>query len=60
MFEDREIKNEIGNVYIGHGNRYHEVKVVEDFDTPRITIGFDLTLTPSTASANIGCIPFPR
>ena len=60
VFEDKEIKNEIGNVYIGPGNRYHEVKVIEDYDTPRITIGFDLTLTPTTASANIGLIPFPR
>ena len=60
VFEDREIKNEIGNVYIGPGNRYHEVKVIEEYDTPRITIGFDLTLTPTTASANIGLIPFPR
>ena len=60
VFENYEIKNEIGNVYIGPGNRHHEVQVLEPFDTPRITIGFDITDRPQQANANLGMIPFPK
>ena len=42
MFEDYEVKNEVGNIYIGKGFKKHYVKVEEKFDTPRITIGFDV------------------
>jgi len=42
VFEDYEIKNEIGNIYIGQGYRKHYVRVNEEFDTPRITLGFDV------------------
>ena len=44
----------------GQWKEIDQVNVIEEYDTPRITIGFDLTLTPTTASANIGLIPFPR
>jgi len=37
-----EIKNEIGNIYIGPGHIQHKVFIDEDFDTPRITLGFDV------------------
>ena len=60
VFENYEIKNEIGNVYIGPGGRFHEVQVIEPFDTPRITIGFDVTDRPPQANANLGMIPFPK
>jgi hypothetical protein len=42
-----EIKNEIGNIYIGPGHRQHKV-VVDDVydDSPRITLGFDIQTDP--------------
>ena len=60
VFENYEIKNEIGNVYIGPGNRHHEVQVLEPFDTPRITLGFDITHYAHKVNANIGMMPFPK
>ena len=30
VFEGYEIDNEVGNIYIGPGNRYHRVEVLED------------------------------
>ena len=60
VFEGYEIDNEVGNVYIGPGNRYHRVEVLEDYDTPRITLGFDLLTKPTQCSNNIGLIPFPK
>ena len=59
-FDDYEIQNRIGDVYIGPGGRYHEVKLIEPFYTPRITIGFDITDRPQQANANLGMIPFPK
>ena len=52
--------NRIGDVYIGPGGRYHEVKLIEPFYTPRITIGFDITDRPQQANAILGMIPFPK
>ena len=60
VFEDYEIENRVGDVYIGPGNRYHRVELIEPFYTPRITLGFDLTDTPRKATANIGLMPFPK
>ena len=60
VFEGYEIDNEVGNIYIGPGNRYHRVEVLEDYDTPRITLGFDLLTDPTQCSNNIGLIPFPK
>ena len=60
VFEGYEIDNQVGNVYIGPGNRYHRVEVLEDYDTPRITLGFDLLTDPTQCSNNIGLIPFPK
>lgn len=38
-----EIDNEVGKIYIGASkDRVHQVEVLEDFDTPRITIAFDI------------------
>ena len=59
VFEDYEIENRVGDVYIGPGNRYHRVEMIEPFYTPRITIGFDITNSPSKVSSNIGLMPFP-
>ena len=57
-FDNYEIQNRIGDVYIGPGGRYHSVELIEPFYTPRITIGFDVTNNPSKADANLGLIPF--
>ena len=42
VFDNFEIKNEIGNIYIGPGNLYHSVRVDKSFKKPRITLGFDI------------------
>ena len=60
VFDNYVIDNKIGRVYIGPGNNPHEVRVIEPFDTPRITIGFDVTDRPHAANANLGMIPFPK
>ena len=43
IFEDYEILNKDGNIYIGLGNKKHKVEVLKDYKTPRITIGIDVT-----------------
>ena len=58
-----EVVNEVGNVYIGPGNREH--KVISDntyFDMNRITLGFDILkdVHPQKQSSNLGLIPFPK
>ena len=60
VFDGYEIENRIGDVYIGPGNRYHRVEMIEPFYTPRITIGFDITNDPGKANSNNGLIPFPK
>ena len=57
VFDDYEIENRIGDVYIGPGGRHHEVQLIEPFYTSRITIGFDVTDNPSKATGNLGMIP---
>ena len=47
VFKDYEVKNEIGNIYIGPGHRRHKVEVDEVYDGPRITLGFDIHTEPS-------------
>ena len=58
-FDNYEIQNRIGDVYIGPGGRYHSVELIEPFYTPRITIGFDITDNPTKATGNLGMMPFP-
>ena len=60
VFDNYKIQNEVGKVYIGPGNNPHHVEVLEPFDTPRITLGFDITDRPSKVNANLGMIPFPK
>ena len=56
-FEDGlEIENEIGNVYIGPGNKRHRVKVLS-YRSPRITIGFDVNTFNNSFSSNYGMHP---
>lgn len=49
------VKNMPGQVYIGPGFRYHYVKQLADFDSERITLGFDLEMDKK--SGNLGMIP---
>ena len=42
VFENFEVDNEVGKLYIGQPNMLHKVEVIEDFDSPRITIAFDV------------------
>jgi hypothetical protein len=42
VFDNYTIKNEIGNIYIGPSDRMHWVDVVENFNTKRITLGYDI------------------
>ncbi len=70
VFDKFEIKNEVGNIYIGKGFLRHKVIVDEPWDPelPRITLGFDLkcgqmgtgyNIRPQP-SYNTGLMPFPK
>ena len=59
MFREYEIINEIGNIYIGSGHQEHKVVFDEVFDTPRITLGYDVLFESDLTEVydNIGLIP---
>lgn len=57
VFENYTIKNEVGNIYIGPGKRMHTVKVLNEYDTPRITIGYDVTDQPNIPGGTFSLIP---
>jgi len=42
IFENYEINNEIGQIYIGPSLNKHKVEYTGDFAHPRITVGFDV------------------
>jgi hypothetical protein len=42
VFEDFEVDNEVGKLYIGKPYMKHKVVIEEEFDSPRITIAFDV------------------
>ena len=42
VFDSYTIKNGVGQIYIGPSNLFHEVVVHEPYETPRLTIGFDV------------------
>lgn len=46
VFEGYKIPNEVGNIYIGPGERAHTVQVNEPYEGERITLGFDVTDKP--------------
>jgi hypothetical protein len=62
-----QIKNKIGQIYIGPGNQNKNIKKHDDFDhfvdiislssNPRITIGFDIDDTSSLNYPNINVLP---
>lgn len=47
VFEEYEIKNEVGNIYFGSGFRPHKVRNDTQFEGIRITLGFDVCLSLS-------------
>jgi len=57
VFKKYEIINEVGNIYMGPGERHHKVEVLEDFDTPRITLGFDIHETPAKPFEMYSLVP---
>jgi len=56
-FETYQIKNKIGQIYFGPGNRPHRVNVLTPFDTHRITIGYDVTADPIMGTGCLGLLP---
>lgn len=57
VFRNYTIKNELGNIYIGPGNREHKVEVLEPFNGRRVTLGFDVTNQSSLPTDQISLIP---
>jgi len=57
VFEEYEIENKIGNVYIGPGLRRHTVIADENYHTPRITLGYDVLDAPFTPNGIFSLIP---
>ena len=52
-----EIDNKPGQIYFGPGHRIHKVFVNENFDKPRLTLGYDISLTPSEPDAQFSLLP---
>jgi hypothetical protein len=57
VFEEYEIKNEVGNIYVGPGWRKHTVIADENYHTPRITLGYDVLENPHQPTAVFSLIP---
>ena len=57
IFREYEIVNELGNIYIGPGNREHAVEVLEPFNGHRITLGVDVANYDIGPSDLISMIP---
>jgi len=53
VFEEYEIENEVGNIYIGPGNRKHKVVVEQNYNNPRITLGFYVCVQPKNTPDEI-------
>lgn len=56
-FGSYQIKNKIGQIYFGEGNRLHKVNVAESFEGKRITIGYDVTNDPVMYTGCLGYVP---
>ena len=59
IFNDFEIKNKIGQIYIGPGGEEysHYVKANKPYDGKRITLGFDISYMKNENYTNLGLIP---
>ena len=63
-FDNYAVKNEPGLMYIGPGDRFHEVIIHEPFDTPRVTLAFDIwgsweVPRHDTLDVSLAAIPVP-
>tara|TARA_R100001463_G_scaffold32367_1_gene72626 strand:+ start:672 stop:1193 length:522 start_codon:yes stop_codon:yes gene_type:complete len=56
-FEKFEVENQVGNIYIGPGYRYHRVVAKDNFTEPRITLGFDICTEPMEPQHMMSLIP---
>ena len=58
-FGDYEVKNEIGNIYIGPGHRDHKVIVNKEWkdDMPRLTLGYDIITDVNIPDNQFSAIP---
>ena len=59
VFNNFEIKNKIGQIYIGPGGEEysHYVKVNKPYDGKRITLGFDVADVKNQQFSNLALIP---
>ena len=57
VFKEYEIINEVGNIYLGPAKREHKVEILEDFDTPRISLGFDIHETAELPKEQCSLVP---
>lgn len=56
-FDLYTIRNKIGQIYFGPGDRLHRVKVISPYQGKRITIGYDVTNDPVMHTGCLGLIP---
>lgn len=56
QFRDYTVENKIGNIYIGPGFREHRVLVDKHYQGPRLTLGFDINVTPVVTN-NLSFLP---
>ena len=52
-----EIENKPGQIYFGPGWRPHKVKVNEEFDGPRLTLGFDISFQADIPDSQFSLMP---
>jgi hypothetical protein len=59
-FGDYSIKNQIGRMYIGPGDRSHSVQIKEPFSGNRITVAFNIACSKNLVprELNLSYIPF--
>jgi hypothetical protein len=57
IFENYEIHNSVGNIYIGPGNRKHKVEVLEPYQGHRVTLGFDVANTEMSLNDTLSSMP---
>lgn len=56
-FKKYSIKNKVGQIYFGPGDRLHKVNNLKPFSGKRITIGYDVTTDPMMDTGCLGLIP---
>lgn len=57
VFKDFEIENKVGLIYLGPGYKEHKVEVLEEYNTPRITLGFDIHTEPTLPYDQFSLMP---